>query len=240
MSATATTANGEKKTVLVVDDAPANIHVVNEILRDTYKIRIATSGAKGSGTGRRDAGAGFDPAGRNHAGNGRLRSVHAAEGERRDARYSGDLSDGPNGNQRRDQGLRCGSGGLHPQAVLSRSGGGKGADAPCAARHAGTTGAAAADDPARVGHRPGNTAIHPAAGTAGNRRAGHCGQLYSDDVGGRRLLRLCRDRRSYGGNSGSGRLGPWHAGGADCLDVEDRLLGASCPCGRSGQGCCRA
>lgn len=47
MSATATTANGEKKTVLVVDDAPANIHVVNEILRDTYKIRIATSGAKG-------------------------------------------------------------------------------------------------------------------------------------------------------------------------------------------------
>ena len=39
--------NGEKKTVLVVDDAPANIHVVNEILRDTYKVRIATSGAKG-------------------------------------------------------------------------------------------------------------------------------------------------------------------------------------------------
>ena len=39
--------NGEKKTVLVVDDAPANIHVVNEILRDTYKVRVATSGAKG-------------------------------------------------------------------------------------------------------------------------------------------------------------------------------------------------
>ena len=47
MSATSTTINGEKKTVLVVDDAPANIHVVNEILRDTYKVRIATSGAKG-------------------------------------------------------------------------------------------------------------------------------------------------------------------------------------------------
>jgi phosphoserine phosphatase RsbU/P len=37
----------EKKTVLVVDDAPANIHVVNEILHDTYKVRIATNGAKG-------------------------------------------------------------------------------------------------------------------------------------------------------------------------------------------------
>ena len=36
----------EKKVVLVVDDAPANIHVVNEILRNTYKVRVATSGAK--------------------------------------------------------------------------------------------------------------------------------------------------------------------------------------------------
>src|SRR3954453_14378432 len=36
----------EKQTVLVVDDAPANIQVVNSILKDTYKIRIATNGAK--------------------------------------------------------------------------------------------------------------------------------------------------------------------------------------------------
>jgi len=41
------TINEEKKVVLVVDDAPANIHVVNEILRDTYKVRVATNGAKG-------------------------------------------------------------------------------------------------------------------------------------------------------------------------------------------------
>jgi phosphoserine phosphatase RsbU/P len=41
------TINDDKKTVLVVDDAPANIHVVNEILRDTYKVRVATNGAKG-------------------------------------------------------------------------------------------------------------------------------------------------------------------------------------------------
>src|ERR1043165_4293658 len=37
----------EKKVVLVVDDAPANIHVVNEILHDTYKVRIATNGVRG-------------------------------------------------------------------------------------------------------------------------------------------------------------------------------------------------
>ena len=36
----------EKKTVLVVDDAPANIQMVNSILKDTYKVRIATNGAK--------------------------------------------------------------------------------------------------------------------------------------------------------------------------------------------------
>jgi phosphoserine phosphatase RsbU/P len=40
------TATEEKKTILVVDDAPSNIQVVNSILKDTYKIRIATNGAK--------------------------------------------------------------------------------------------------------------------------------------------------------------------------------------------------
>ena len=36
---------GKKKTVLVVDDSPANLQIVNSILREDYKIRIATSGA---------------------------------------------------------------------------------------------------------------------------------------------------------------------------------------------------
>jgi phosphoserine phosphatase RsbU/P len=36
----------QKKTVLLVDDAPANIQIVNSILKDTYRIRIATNGAK--------------------------------------------------------------------------------------------------------------------------------------------------------------------------------------------------
>jgi sigma-B regulation protein RsbU (phosphoserine phosphatase) len=37
---------GEKNTVLVVDDAPANLQVVHSILKDSYTIRVATSGAK--------------------------------------------------------------------------------------------------------------------------------------------------------------------------------------------------
>src|SRR5262252_2989134 len=36
----------EKKMLLVVDDAPANVQIVNSILKDTYKIRVATNGAK--------------------------------------------------------------------------------------------------------------------------------------------------------------------------------------------------
>jgi phosphoserine phosphatase RsbU/P len=39
-------AEGEKKVVLVVDDAPSNIRVVNEILHNSYSVRVATSGAK--------------------------------------------------------------------------------------------------------------------------------------------------------------------------------------------------
>jgi CheY-like chemotaxis protein len=35
-----------KKTVLIVDDAPSNIQMVNSILKDSYKVRIATNGAK--------------------------------------------------------------------------------------------------------------------------------------------------------------------------------------------------
>ena len=38
--------NAEMKIVLLVDDEPANIQIVNSILKDTYKIRIATNGAK--------------------------------------------------------------------------------------------------------------------------------------------------------------------------------------------------
>jgi len=36
----------EQQVVLLVDDEPANIQIVNSILKDTYKTRIATNGAK--------------------------------------------------------------------------------------------------------------------------------------------------------------------------------------------------
>jgi CheY-like chemotaxis protein len=36
----------EKKTVLIVDDTPPNIHVIKSILQGEYKIKAATSGEK--------------------------------------------------------------------------------------------------------------------------------------------------------------------------------------------------
>ena len=45
-----------KKTVLVVDDAPANIRTVNEILHDLYKVKIATNGEKGLELARSEPG----------------------------------------------------------------------------------------------------------------------------------------------------------------------------------------
>src|SRR5215469_7405161 len=38
--------NNQKKIVLLVDDAPSNIQTANSILKDIYKIRIATNGVK--------------------------------------------------------------------------------------------------------------------------------------------------------------------------------------------------
>jgi adenylate cyclase len=40
------TGTEEKKLILLVDDAPANIQVAHAILKDIYKTRVATSGAK--------------------------------------------------------------------------------------------------------------------------------------------------------------------------------------------------
>jgi serine phosphatase RsbU (regulator of sigma subunit) len=38
--------NNQKKTVLLVDDVPSNIQVANSILKDSYKVRVATNGEK--------------------------------------------------------------------------------------------------------------------------------------------------------------------------------------------------
>src|SRR5580693_65967 len=40
------TVTDEKKLVLIVDDAPANLQMMRSILKDDFKIRVATSGAK--------------------------------------------------------------------------------------------------------------------------------------------------------------------------------------------------
>ncbi|MBV8116024.1 MAG: SpoIIE family protein phosphatase [Silvibacterium sp.] len=48
------TTEEKKKVVLLVDDTPENIQIVNAILKDTYRIRIATNGAKALDLARTD------------------------------------------------------------------------------------------------------------------------------------------------------------------------------------------
>jgi sigma-B regulation protein RsbU (phosphoserine phosphatase) len=48
------TTEEKKKVVLLVDDTPENIQIVNAILKDTYRIRIATNGAKALELARTD------------------------------------------------------------------------------------------------------------------------------------------------------------------------------------------
>ena len=69
-----------KKTVLLVDDAPANIQVVNSILKDIYKIRIATNGPKALELAKADPPPDLVSAGCHDARDGWVRSVSAAEG----------------------------------------------------------------------------------------------------------------------------------------------------------------
>jgi phosphoserine phosphatase RsbU/P len=45
-------ATDERKLVLIVDDAPANLQMMRSILKDDFKIRVATSGRKGFGPGK--------------------------------------------------------------------------------------------------------------------------------------------------------------------------------------------
>ena len=80
----------QKKTVLLVDDAPSNIQVVNSILKDIYKIRIATNGAKALQLVKVAPPPRPDPARRHHAWNGWVRSLQAFEnglGNKRHTRH---------------------------------------------------------------------------------------------------------------------------------------------------------
>ncbi len=46
MVANTMSSDADKQVILLVDDTPANIHIAQAILRDEFKIRVATSGAK--------------------------------------------------------------------------------------------------------------------------------------------------------------------------------------------------
>ncbi len=226
----------DRKTLLLVDDAPANIQVANAILKDDYRVRVATSGAKALELVKAKAGARPDPPRRRDAGDGRLRGLPAPEGGSRDPGDSGDLPDGKDRGRGRDPRLLRGSGGLHPQALLARRREGARADAPRAARDARAARAAARGDPARARDGAEDPALDPAARGAAHRGTRDRGAVRPDDVRRRGLLRFPPGGREALRGPRGRRVGARRARRARRFDAEDRAR-RSGPA-RLGPGAC--
>ena len=62
----------KRKLVLLVEDAPANLHIAHSILKDDFKVRVATSGAKALELVKAEPQSRPDPPRRRHAGDERL------------------------------------------------------------------------------------------------------------------------------------------------------------------------
>ena len=88
--------NAEVKTVLLVDDEPANIQIVNSILKDIYKTRIATNGVKALELANQVPPPDLILAGCHDAGDGRLRSLLPSQVSRPYAGHPRDLPDRSN------------------------------------------------------------------------------------------------------------------------------------------------
>ena len=74
----------DNKLVLIVDDTPTNIGGHRRVLKRTaYRTKVATNGEKALAIATAGEQAGPDPARRDDAGHGRLRSLPAAQGQSR-------------------------------------------------------------------------------------------------------------------------------------------------------------
>ena len=82
------TSAAEKKILLLVDDDSENIQVVHSILKDRYKIRVATNGAKALELAKAEPLPDLIPARRDDAANGRLRGLRPFEGRRENAGHT--------------------------------------------------------------------------------------------------------------------------------------------------------
>ena len=64
--------------ILLVDDAPENLRILSECLRDKYTIMFAKNGTDALRLALRQPPARPDPASRHHARHGRLRSLQTS------------------------------------------------------------------------------------------------------------------------------------------------------------------
>ena len=71
--------NEEQKVVLLVDDTPANIQMVQAILKDSYRIRVATNGIKALALANSEPTPDLILLDVMHARHGRIRSLYPLE-----------------------------------------------------------------------------------------------------------------------------------------------------------------
>ena len=176
--------NTEMKTLLLVDDEPANIQIVNSILKDIYKTRIATNGAKA-----------LELANQYPAPDLILLDVKMPEmdgyevcAHLKSAEQTRDIPviflTGQTEIDDETRGFEVGAVDyIHkpfsPAVVQAR-----GTHAPCAPRYTRATGEATANHPVRNGHGTSDSIVHLAARDSCNQGFGHRRPLYSYDVGG--------------------------------------------------------
>ena len=148
---TMTPDDGRPEDILIVDDTPANLRLLSQMLSaQGYRVRAVTSGARALASAQAAA-AQPDPARHPHAGDERLRGLRAAEGRRAHPRHPGDLHQRAGRPAGQGAGLQGRRRGLYHQAVPARGGAGAGRDAPGAAPPAGATAGGQPQDRARAG-----------------------------------------------------------------------------------------
>ena len=124
----------DKKLVLLVDDTPANIQVVHNILKNSYTTRIATNGAKALDLAKSVPEPDLillDVMMPDLDGYEVCSRLKLDPNTPRDSHH---FPHGKNGGRGRNEGFRTRGGGLHPQTVLTGCGSGTRSNAPDIAR----------------------------------------------------------------------------------------------------------
>ena len=216
----------EKKLVLIVDDATTNIQMVHSMLKDDFKIRVATSGAKALDLVK------VKPqpdlilldVGMPEMDGYEVCAILKSTPEARDIPVI--FLTGKTETDDETKGFEAGAVDyIHkpfsPAVVKARV-------------HTHLVLREAREQLARqlsyikqrAGDGAGDSVVHPSAGDSQDQGVGNCCAIHSDELGGGGFLRLHRRRRETLGDSGCGRFRAWPACGSYRLDAKGCTVGS--------------